>query len=234
MRPAAPRPSTEAAPLGTAPWVGADAGPACPLCLRALKGTPLAEHLAAAGHSSHDASCERCHKHFSTYEALTEHLYGACGARNAPGSKGLPHGVALRRDAPAGAAAVLTRRRAPPARAQASKPAAAAGRSSRREAAAHASPFSQTALRATRTSARTRTPRCARSAPDPRGVRPLSREADACRAAPAFPPHMPGCGSALRAAGGRAARRSGAGLRDGGGAVRRRAAARRRRARVRG
>jgi hypothetical protein len=70
-----------AAPLGAAPWVGpADAGPACPLCLRALKAQTLAGHLEQAGHSSHDAACERCHKHFSTFEALTEHLYGACWA----------------------------------------------------------------------------------------------------------------------------------------------------------
>jgi hypothetical protein len=70
-----------AAPLGAAPWVGpADAGPACPLCLRALKAQTLAAHLEQAGHSSHDAACERCHKHFSTFEALTEHLYGARAA----------------------------------------------------------------------------------------------------------------------------------------------------------
>jgi hypothetical protein len=70
--------SHPAAPLGAAPWVGAtDAGPACPLCLRALKAQTLAAHLAQAGHSAHDAACERCHKHFSTFEALTEHLYGA-------------------------------------------------------------------------------------------------------------------------------------------------------------
>ena len=81
MAPSAPRAvAPEASPLGAAPWVGADAGPACPLCLRALKGTPLAEHLAAVGHSAHDAACERCHKHFSTFEALTEHLYGARAA----------------------------------------------------------------------------------------------------------------------------------------------------------
>jgi len=60
-----------------APWVQADAGPACPLCLRLLKGATLTAHLAAAGHSSHDAACERCFKHFSTFEALTEHLHGA-------------------------------------------------------------------------------------------------------------------------------------------------------------
>jgi hypothetical protein len=65
------------APLGASTWVGPDTGPACPLCLRALKGASLEEHLAGAGHSSHDPACERCHKHFSTFEALTEHLYGA-------------------------------------------------------------------------------------------------------------------------------------------------------------
>lgn len=42
----------------------------------AVRGAGLADHLAGAGHSSHDPACGRCHKHFSTFEALTEHLYG--------------------------------------------------------------------------------------------------------------------------------------------------------------
>ena len=72
-----PAPITAATPLGVAAWTGGpDAGPTCPLCLRALKGATLADHLAGAGHSSHDPACGRCHKHFSTFEALTEHLYG--------------------------------------------------------------------------------------------------------------------------------------------------------------
>ena len=235
MRPAAPRPAPEAAPLGAAPWVGADAGPACPLCLRALKGTPLAEHLAAAGHSSHDAACERCHKHFSTYEALTEHLYGACGSRSGPISKGLRRGIALR-------CRRALRRRALCSRAGAPR--------------LHARRFqSQPQLRAGVRGARLpllprffRRRRCARRARlrarahlGAHATRKIRARSASCRAP--LTRHAPcrlsrraasGCCGAFRAAGGRVARRCGAGLRDGGSAVRRRAAPRRRRERVRG
>lgn len=69
-------------PIGAVAWTGRpDDGPACPLCQRALKGSTLEAHLATAGHSSHDPACERCHKHFSTFEALTEHLFGGWRAR---------------------------------------------------------------------------------------------------------------------------------------------------------
>ena len=149
-------------------------------------------------------------------------------------SKGLALRAALRRRRAAPPRGEGADVRASPSRGeQASRPAAAAARSSRREAAAPALLSSATLPRATRTSARTHTPRCAPLLP--RSARPAPAAPRSVRRA--LTPRLPAFAArrrAVLAARGRSARSHRAGLRDGGGAVRRRAPPRRSRARVRG
>ena len=173
--PAARSPSGSPSPLPSGGvWTGApDAGPSCPLCLKPLKTSSLAAHLAAAGHSAHDAACGRCHKHFSTFEALTEHLWGAA-LRVAAAARGRAEALRRRRcraaprPFPAARAARLTPR--PPQAACPARRHSPAAPCSRRRAASGACASSAVRPRSRPTPAPSPTP-----PPPPRPARLLRR-----------------------------------------------------------